>query len=99
MKICKKNPLNQSKTVTISCEEYNALKSNHTINITNNITIFNNFRSENFEHLSKYFEFYWAGKSEGLLEMIKDIHFDSPLGLEAKPVPQISRKSYYNNYK
>lgn len=80
-KICKLNPDNQN-TVTISKEEYDALKlkQNASIITNNNCTInnivINNFNQEDIGHLVKRLEYYWANKSTGLIEMSKDIYFD-----------------------
>jgi len=84
MKTCKSNPANK-EMVSISKDEYIALKgttiiNNNNNNITNNtqniIINVNNFGQEDFGHLFKRLEYYWQNKGRGLIEMTKDIHFD-----------------------
>lgn len=50
-------------------------QSNTTYNNCNVINV-NNFGEENIDHLIRNFKYYYINKAHGLIEAIKDIHFD-----------------------
>lgn len=50
-------------------------QSNTTYNHCNVINV-NNFGEENIDHLMRNFKYYFVNKAHGLIEAIKDIHFD-----------------------
>ncbi len=83
MILVKKEEYMALKTTTINnTNSHNNITNNHnnhnTINnnITQNITIVNNFGEEDIDHILHRIEYYWRNKAEGLVEMLKDIHFD-----------------------